>query len=255
MAELFNPPGDSTPYYVPPPFLQSAYVRAMDNPVRTDGWGVVVPWGGGGTNRTDANTGVGTDSTLDDLLGLLEGNIANYDFEGLQGPRGMTGPPGPQGPAGPGAFSLAGNPFSHTMVSHTTTEDSSFLTGTYGTLESLAVTSRGNTVLITVYASFVNSSSGSMDIDIRIYDVTGSEELFTEMITLTAGQTLYKEYTATHTPGVQENTYAMQAKLIAGSPSASPSPSSSPSPSTSASSGGTGVYANNRGIVLFESYT
>ena len=112
MSEAFNISGESSNITAgPAPALQGLFIPGIDNPLALDGFGIVTPWGGGGTARKYGDYGLSTeisrqDTQLRDLASSLipaEGGGLAY---GLQGDRGPQGIPGPQGL--PGIITLFG---------------------------------------------------------------------------------------------------------------------------------------------------
>lgn len=221
---------------VPSPFLQGLYLPAIDNPNLLDGFGLVIPWGGGKTaNRMDYGLSE-TPLPSNRLLNLVPGDSITYKFAGLDGPMGPPGPPGPRGFPGASAIGATVDPATHNLASSTTAGSTATLgiAGSEIELESITVNSRGNPIEITVYATFVSTAGVDRTVTIRIRDVTGSATLYIDSFTLSAGATLYRSYTTVHTPGVQSNTYSFDASVDVDLDD---------------------VTANTRGITLFESYT
>lgn len=110
MSLLYNESGKLSELSVPSPVFQGDYIRAIDFPVVDDGFGLVTPWGCGGTSRKSTIYGPSAEGSAEETgigaLSGLGGADVSYDFEGLIGPQ---GPAGPQGPPGlTGIISLAG---------------------------------------------------------------------------------------------------------------------------------------------------
>jgi hypothetical protein len=107
MAEIFVHSGSPIAGIgVPGPDLQGIFISEIDVPDSGDGFGLVVPFGGGATARRYKGYGVSAEGStqrtqLNDLS--IQGNIGgdvSYNFEGLVGPQGPAGPPGPPGATG-----------------------------------------------------------------------------------------------------------------------------------------------------------
>lgn len=103
MSESFNISGESSNITAgPPPQLQSLFIPGIDNSQFIDGFGVVTPWGGGGTARRYGDYGISTEissqsTQLNDLASSLiptEGDGISF---GLEGPQGIQGIPGRDG--------------------------------------------------------------------------------------------------------------------------------------------------------------
>lgn len=101
MAEVFTTSGESSDNVaVPSPILQGFLLPSMDNPLAVDGFGVVVPWGGGSTTRKYSDYGISAEvsrqsTQLNDLAtGFIPGGGVNYNLEGLVGPQGERGADG-----------------------------------------------------------------------------------------------------------------------------------------------------------------
>ena len=112
MSEIFVNSGENSDITAgPPPQLQGLFVPGIDNPLAIDGFGIVTPWGGGGTARKYIDYGISdrisSESTqLRDLASSLipaEGGGISFGLEGPQGLRGIQGPRGL-----PGIISLLG---------------------------------------------------------------------------------------------------------------------------------------------------
>ena len=104
MSELFGESGSQDDLALAPPQLQGLYIRAIDQPSVIDGFGVITPLGGGGTQRNYGPYGISLDESaegtqLSDIseYGAGGGGGISYNLEGLVGPQ---GPPGPQGTSG-----------------------------------------------------------------------------------------------------------------------------------------------------------
>lgn len=106
MPEIFSTSGEkSENVVVPTPRLQGLFVPGIDNPLAVDGFGIVTPWGGGGTARKYTDYGISDDisrqsTQLGDLASSLipaEGAGISYNWEGLVGSQGPRGPAGPFG--------------------------------------------------------------------------------------------------------------------------------------------------------------
>jgi uncharacterized protein (DUF736 family) len=112
VGDVFSSSGEKTDsVVVPTPRLQGLFLPGIDNPDAIDGFGTVVPWGGGNTARRYADYGVSIDrdTQLRDLTNtfLPAGGIeTTYNFEGLIGPQ---GPPGRDGIDGITHFIVAPN--------------------------------------------------------------------------------------------------------------------------------------------------
>jgi len=113
VAEVFNISGESDGSVVAPsPQLQGLFIPGIDNPLASDGFGIVTPWGGGSTARRYGDYGISTEissqsTQLYDLASNLvpTGGGATFNLEGLIGPQGPQGPQGPPGPPGITGFS------------------------------------------------------------------------------------------------------------------------------------------------------
>ena len=98
MAEVFVHSGSKIAGVgVPGPNLQGIFISEIDVPDSEDGFGLVVPFGGGSTARRYKNYGVSAEvssqrTQLNSLsvAGGLGGDIS-YNFEGLVGPQGIPG--------------------------------------------------------------------------------------------------------------------------------------------------------------------
>lgn len=103
MAEVFSSSGEKTDnVVVPTPRLQGLFLPGIDNPSTIDGFGTVIPWGGGSTARRYADYGIsiGRDTQLNDLASSFlpaAGVETTYNFEGLIGPQGPAGRDGIDG--------------------------------------------------------------------------------------------------------------------------------------------------------------
>ena len=83
----------------PPPNLQGLFIPGIDNSQFIDGFGVVTPWGGGGSARRYGDYGISTDvsqqsTQLNDLASSLipaEGGGLGYGVQGDRGPQGIRG--------------------------------------------------------------------------------------------------------------------------------------------------------------------
>ena len=217
MADVFVKSGDLGLMGVPPPVLQGQFIPAIDSIDLMDGFGLVIPWGSGNTARR-VEYGVTDNVPSDRLLEAIPGDSITYKFTGLEGPMGPPGPPGPRGYPGISAIGVTADPATHNLVSSTTDGSTAALgiAGNETVLESITITSRGNAIEITCYATFVSTwGSSTRTVTVRIYDVTGSAAVYTSSFSLTAGQTLYKEFTTIHTPGAQSNTYNFDASVDA----------------------------------------
>jgi len=103
MSEAFNISGESSDITAgPAPQLQGLFVPGIDNPLAVDGFGLSIPWGGGGTARRYGDYGISTEisrqsTQLNDLAGSLisaEGGGLGYGIQGDKGPQGIQGPRG-----------------------------------------------------------------------------------------------------------------------------------------------------------------
>lgn len=112
MGEVFSNSGEKTDsVVVPTPRLQGLFLPSIDNPLAVDGFGTVIPWGGGSTTRRYADYGISTtrDTQFTDLASSFlpaGGAETTYNFEGLVGPQ---GPPGRDGIDGITHFVVAPN--------------------------------------------------------------------------------------------------------------------------------------------------
>lgn len=106
MAEIFTTSGEKSENVVAPtPLLQGLFVPGIDNSLAVDGFGIVTPWGGGGTARKYSDYGISGDisrqtTQLGDLASSLipaEGAGITYNWEGLIGPQGIPGRDGLDG--------------------------------------------------------------------------------------------------------------------------------------------------------------
>jgi len=236
MADVFTKSGVLTGAGAPAPFLQGLFIPAIDNPGLLDGFGLVIPWGGGKTARR-ADYGLPAEpSPSNRIMDLVAGDSITYKFEGVDGPVGPPGPPGPRGYPGASAVGTTTDPATHSQVSHTTDGNSDFLAvaGSEVDLENLSTNSRGNAIEITVYCTLVSTAGVDRDVVIRIYDATGASAIYTApAVTVGAGEELYVEHTTLHTPGVQANEYKLQGSVDVDDDD---------------------VVAKLRGIILFESF-
>jgi len=101
MAEVFTTSGESSDNVaVPSPILQGFLLPSIDNSQAVDGFGVVIPWGGGSTTRKYSDYGISAEvsrqsTQLNDLAtGFIPGGGATYNLEGLVGPQGAPGKDG-----------------------------------------------------------------------------------------------------------------------------------------------------------------
>jgi len=101
MADVFSTSGeDSDNAVVPTPQLQGLFIPGIDNSLAVDGFGIVTPWGGGGTVRKYGDYGISGDisresTQLNDLIiNLAEGGGLGYGVQGDKGPQGIRGPQG-----------------------------------------------------------------------------------------------------------------------------------------------------------------
>lgn len=105
MSELFSSSGQNADNLsVASPLLDGDYVSGIDNPVATDGFGLVIPLGGGTTTRRYSDYGITSaeatseQSQLSDLTRLVStGDNITYNLEGLLGPQGEKGDKGDPG--------------------------------------------------------------------------------------------------------------------------------------------------------------
>jgi len=112
MADVFSTSGeDSDNIVVPTPQLQGLFIPGIDNSLAVDGFGIVTPWGGGGTARKYRDYGISGDisrqsTQLNDLASSFipaEGGGLSYGLQGDRGPQGIQGPQGL-----PGIISIMG---------------------------------------------------------------------------------------------------------------------------------------------------
>ena len=106
MADVFIQSGTLAVGETPAPYLQGLYIPAIDSSGFTDGYKIVIPWGGGSTARAfplDELLESAPDG-MDTFLTALSGQLMSqapaqtvYNFEGLVGLMGVPGPIGPQG--------------------------------------------------------------------------------------------------------------------------------------------------------------
>jgi hypothetical protein len=103
MAQLFQESGDTSNVESASPTLWGEFVAGIDNPMQTDGLGLVTPWGSGATARAYLEYGINVpqspDDTLLQSLGAASGSGAlfTYSVNGVVGPQGEMGPQGPPG--------------------------------------------------------------------------------------------------------------------------------------------------------------
>ncbi|KKN48931.1 hypothetical protein LCGC14_0647900 [marine sediment metagenome] len=104
MSEIFvNSGEDPNSFSTPIPNLQGLFLPGIDNPLATDGFGVVIPWGGGSTIRkyTDYGYTPGGNTQLNDLASAFipaEGKgWADFNLSGIVGLQGIQGVPGRDG--------------------------------------------------------------------------------------------------------------------------------------------------------------
>lgn len=234
MADVFTQSGDLTNVGTPAPVLQGAYIPAIDNPELLDGFGMVIPWGGGNTTRRIDYGLPSEPSPANRLMDLWPTNDITYKFAGLDGPQGPPGPPGPRGFPGASATGVTSDPATHNLAQSTTAGSTGTLqvAGSETELESITTTSRGNAVEISAFATFVSTGAERV-VTIRIYDTTGGASLFSTPFTLSAGATQFQDVITVHTPGVQSNTYTFDASVDVD---------------------GADVTVNTRGISTFESF-
>jgi len=100
LADVFSTSGvDSDNAIAPTPQLQGLFISGIDNSQFIDGFGIVTPWGGGGTARRYGDYGISTEissqnTQLNDLAGgftSAEGGGLGYGVQGDRGPRGLRG--------------------------------------------------------------------------------------------------------------------------------------------------------------------
>jgi len=112
MADVFNINPNSQAG-VSAPHLSGAYYPGVDQSMLVDARSLIVPWGGGATQRifmsSPAEGGITTVNRQDAaslanaVMSMMpSGDIHNYNFEGLIGPQGPPGGPGPPGVPGVG---------------------------------------------------------------------------------------------------------------------------------------------------------
>ena len=234
MADVFTQSGDLSTVGTPAPLLQGVYIPAIDNPDLLDGFGLVIPWGSGKTARR-VDYGLSAEpNPAGRLMDLWPADNITYKFAGLDGPQGPPGPPGPRGFPGASATGVTSDPATHNLSQSTTAASTGTfeVAGSETELESITVTSRGNAVEISAYATFV-STGAERTITIRIYDDTASASIYSTPFVLSAGATQFQDIITVHTPGVQSNTYTFDASVDVD---------------------GADVTANTRGISTFESY-
>jgi len=106
MADIFVNSGEqSNNVVVPTPSLNGIFIQGLDQPDIIDGFGEIIPFGGGSTARKYFDYGVSAEvsrqnTMFNDLASALipgQGGGTSYDFDGLIGPQGPIGPPGPPG--------------------------------------------------------------------------------------------------------------------------------------------------------------
>jgi len=105
MSELFANSGqNANNMAVAAPFLDGDFVAGIDNPTATDGFGLVIPLGGGTTTRRYSDYGISSaeatseQSQLSDLSSFVAtGDNIVYNLEGLLGPQGEKGDKGDPG--------------------------------------------------------------------------------------------------------------------------------------------------------------
>lgn len=105
MSELFANSGqNANNMAVAAPFLDGDFVAGIDNPTATDGFGLVIPLGGGTTTRRYSDYGISSaeatseQSQLNDLSSFVAtGDNIVYNLEGLLGPQGEKGDKGDPG--------------------------------------------------------------------------------------------------------------------------------------------------------------
>lgn len=100
MSEAFNISGESSDITAgPAPQLQSLFIPGIDDSQFIDGFGIVTPWGGGGTARRYGDYGISTDrdTQLTDLASSFVLTESGGISLGLEGPQGLQGIPGRDG--------------------------------------------------------------------------------------------------------------------------------------------------------------
>ena len=109
MAELFPQSGQSADVGGAAPNLRGVFIPGIERDNWEDGFGLVTPFGGGGSLRNyqgfDSSAEVTGNSQLRDLtqaLGAFGSGDISIDIGDFAGPQ---GPPGPAGPAGLGIIS------------------------------------------------------------------------------------------------------------------------------------------------------
>lgn len=163
MAEVFVNSGEqSANVVVPTPSLNGIFIEGLDNPFAVDGFGEVVPLGGGPTARKYMDYGISAEaSRTDTLLGDLTSSLIpgqssgiTYDFDGLIGPTGPIGPPGP-----PGITTLLTVPY-----------NSNFLTDLPQTLADINLlgTATDKMIYTSAYTDSENFVWTQMDIDVSV---------------------------------------------------------------------------------------
>jgi photosystem II stability/assembly factor-like uncharacterized protein len=101
MSQLFSNSGQFEDLGVSAPTLQNQFIPAIDKAEFVDGFRIVVPLGGGKTQRNFLEYGlsaeVSSQETQINDLSSLSLTPASYSFEGLVGPQGPIGPKGDPG--------------------------------------------------------------------------------------------------------------------------------------------------------------
>ncbi|KKL47920.1 hypothetical protein LCGC14_2330720, partial [marine sediment metagenome] len=162
MGEIFSTSGEnSNNVGTPPPFLQGVFIPGIDNQEIQDGFGLVIPLGGGKTAKRYAPYGISIitgpqENQLYDLSKVpAEG--ANFSFEGLIGPQGIAGRDGIDGIiqviVAPNSSFLTALPHNIDEINGLgTAADLLVYTNTYTTVETIAGveltsgTTNGNTI-------------------------------------------------------------------------------------------------------------
>ena len=106
MAEIFTNSGENSDnVVVPQPRLRGNFIPGIDDSQMIDGFGLVIPFGGGNTSRKYFDYGISAEvsqqnTQLNDLSRISPIGGATYNIEGLIGPQGPIGPAGPAGVIG-----------------------------------------------------------------------------------------------------------------------------------------------------------
>jgi hypothetical protein len=93
MAAIFPASGDVTQYNGFPPNLHDVLITGIDNAEFFDGWGTIIPLGGGGSQRNKLTYGPSAEATTDlpvdiGITGqLLSYDVSDFDSQTLTRPR------------------------------------------------------------------------------------------------------------------------------------------------------------------------